>query len=237
MRLSTGIASTTDLLFILSGIVGVLIYPSGADSSPGSIAIFSDASCTDLVVSQSGSVPLDACIPGSATGGLSLTFIVSDKPFCDDGHRPDLVLFEDPCCSGYAIADYIPNARYGDYGNGSCQHLIGGGFRAAVFVCGKFQVPTPSVIAASYTFPSPSQTSATPLGACLAAVTMSTTGDTSTSRSLMATGNSTTFPSTSTTASSSASSQTSDANHIGVVSPALINVIICFITLLAVTVY
>ncbi|KAH8898605.1 hypothetical protein GQ53DRAFT_357941 [Thozetella sp. PMI_491] len=201
MRPLATIWSTETFFLALVGFIEVVSSTSTNDTSPGSITIFSDNSCTDQVISTSGSVPLDACIPASTSGDLSTTFIVSQKPFCQDGHRPDLVLFEDPCCGGNAIANYIPNANYGDYGDGSCQHLIGGGFRALVFVCGKFQVPTPSVIAASFTFPgSPSETSSTIPHQCLAKAPSTTPASQSTS-----------LPGT-TTATTPAISQTSSSS-------------------------
>ena len=176
MKLLPAIAAVANGFWALFGLVPLVISSSVHEYSPGSIAVFSDSSCTDTVVSLSGSVALDACVPASTTGNLSITFIIGEKPYCQDGNRPDLVLFEDACCAGYAIAHYIPNANYGDYGNGSCQHLIGGGFRAFVFVCGEFQIPTPSSIMASFTFPSsPSQSLTTIPQECLAAIT-STTG-------------------------------------------------------------
>ena len=176
MRSSRAIASRATFSTLLV-LLGVLALPSATESSSGSITIFSDLSCTDVVVSHSGTIPLDTCIPASSTGNFSTNFIVNEKPFCEDGARPDLVLFEDPCCNGYSIANYIPNANYGDYGNGSCQHPNGAGFRALVFVCGQFQVPAPSIIAATFNFPSsPSQTSSTIPLECLAATSSTILG-------------------------------------------------------------
>ncbi len=60
----------TNFAVALAVLIGLVAVPSAADSSPGSITIFSDDSCADFVVSQSGTVPLDACIPASTTGDL-----------------------------------------------------------------------------------------------------------------------------------------------------------------------
>ncbi|RFU32261.1 hypothetical protein B7463_g4071, partial [Scytalidium lignicola] len=144
--------------FILVALLCLIIPRATAtSSSSGKIELFSDESCTDQVSSKSSPIPLDVCILGSATGERSYSFIVPDKPYCEDGNRPDLVLFQDPCCTD-GVANYIPNALYGDYGNGSCQPLLGGDFVAYVFSCGDFPIPTPSILSIHFTFPAPSST-------------------------------------------------------------------------------
>jgi hypothetical protein len=75
------------LILCLAGAVAS-VAPAG--SSKGSIVVFSDNNYTDPVVSNSLIIPLEKCLPATTLGDMSLTFIVSEKPFCADGSRPNL---------------------------------------------------------------------------------------------------------------------------------------------------
>ena len=232
------------------GIVSVLCLAGAAasvasvSSSEGSIVVFSDDNCHDRVVSDSPTIPLEKCLPATTSGDMSLSFIVSEKPFCADGSRPNLYQFDDPCC-GNPIANWAPDANYGDYGNGSCQHLLGGGFRSMVFTCGDFDVHQPTVI--SYSFPAPTHStislpdqcpgsmSMAPSTTASAGVSVFTSGMTSVSTldgGLLGGDAVTTLLSpTTTTAAAAAAATTSGSNRTGVIS-ATIGSILGFLAIL-----
>ncbi|KAH8805243.1 hypothetical protein F5884DRAFT_798812 [Xylogone sp. PMI_703] len=149
---------TIALNFAIAALTLLTPYVAASSSTSGKIQIFSDYACADQVVSDSSPIPFNVCLPGSVANERSHSFIVPEKPYCHDGHRPDLLLFQDPCCTD-GVADYTPNALYGDYGNGSCQALLGGDFVAYVFSCGDYPVPQRTVISAAFTFPAPPTTS------------------------------------------------------------------------------
>jgi hypothetical protein len=213
-------------------LVGYLASVATADFSKGSIAIFADESCHESVLTDSPEIPLEKCLPATTSGEISLSFIVSEKPFCADGSRPDLLQFDDPCCIN-GIANWAPNALYGDYGNGSCQYWGGAGFRSMVFSCGEFELAhQPTVISLSVTFPAPPHSTISLPEQCPGSVFIapSTTGGASaaTFTGGIAT---TSFSPTSTTASAAAAATTSGTSRIEVVSAAMGSIL--FIVLLS----
>ncbi|OAQ72870.2 hypothetical protein VFPPC_00725 [Pochonia chlamydosporia 170] len=171
-------------LAILALVLCLLTIASTTDIQAGSIEFFSDDDCTKSLLTKPNNIPRDQCLlaspdqPGRA-------FLVKEKPYCADGTRPSLLLYQDCGCTD-GVANYIPNARYGDYGNGSCTPLLGGDFVMFVLDCGEFKRPIRSRIEFSATFPSDStstrqacsmgSTSATATGGNTAAETTSASG-------------------------------------------------------------
>lgn len=215
-------------------LVSALASVATAAFSKGSIAIFADESCHESVLIDSPTIPLEKCLPATTSGKMSLSFVVSEKPFCADGSRPDLLQYDDPCCNN-GIANWAPNALYGDYGNGSCQYWGSAGFRSMVFSCGEFeQAHQPTAISLSFTFPAATQSTISLPDQCPGSVSLapSTTGSAS---AAMPTGEiasssdslsrgetaTTSFSPTTTTASAAAATTSSGAHYTGVVTAAM----------------
>ncbi|RFU75132.1 hypothetical protein TARUN_7134 [Trichoderma arundinaceum] len=148
----TSIAKTLAVL-----IFGLGLRVSATGSRGGNLDFFSDDKCQHRIQAETAPIPLDVCMPASPLGQLSRSFRVDQKPYCADGSRPSLLFFQDCACTD-GIANYIPNANYGDYGNGSCQALWGGEYLMFALSCGEFKAPVRTVISFAATFPSPSTT-------------------------------------------------------------------------------
>ncbi|KAL7930388.1 hypothetical protein V8C35DRAFT_313129 [Trichoderma chlorosporum] len=153
-------ASIAKALAVLAFGLGLRVSATG--SRGGSLDFFSDDQCQHRIQAETAPISLDVCVPASPLGQLSKSFRVDQKPYCPDGSRPSLLFFQDCACTD-GIANYIPNADYGDYGNGSCQVMRGGEYLMFALSCGEFKAPVRSVIAFAATFPSPFTTT-TPLG-------------------------------------------------------------------------
>ncbi|KAL6690745.1 hypothetical protein J3F84DRAFT_182426 [Trichoderma pleuroticola] len=154
-------ASIAKTLAVLAFGLGLRV--SAAGSRGGSLDFFSDDKCQHRIQAETAPIALDVCMPASPLGELSRSFRVDEKPYCPDGSRPSLLFFQDCACTD-GIANYIPNANYGDYGNGSCQAMWGGEYLMLTLSCGEFKAPVRSVISiAAATFPS-SVTTTKPLG-------------------------------------------------------------------------
>ncbi|KAM0255612.1 hypothetical protein ACHAQJ_005617 [Trichoderma viride] len=132
-------------------------------SRGGNIDFFSDDQCKDRILAENAPIPLDVCMPASPLGHLTRSFRVDQKPYCQDGTRPSLLFFQDCACTD-GVANYIPNANYGDYGNGSCQAGWGGDFLMFALSCGEFEGPVRSVISFAATWPAPPSSTTTPVG-------------------------------------------------------------------------
>ncbi|KAK4060804.1 uncharacterized protein Triagg1_10574 [Trichoderma aggressivum f. europaeum] len=153
-------ASIAKTLAVLAFGLGLRV--SAAGSRGGSLDFFSDDKCQHRIQAETAPISLDVCMPASPLGELSRSFRVDEKPYCPDGSRPSLLFFQDCACTD-GIANYIPNANYGDYGNGSCQAMWGGEYLMFALSCGEFKAPVRSVISFAATFPS-SATTTKPLG-------------------------------------------------------------------------
>ncbi|KAL7961851.1 hypothetical protein V8C34DRAFT_272663 [Trichoderma compactum] len=153
-------ASVAKTLAVLAFGLGLRV--SAAGSRGGSLDFFSDDKCQHRTQAETAPISLDVCMPASPLGELSRSFHVDEKPYCPDGSRPSLLFFQDCACTD-GIANYIPNANYGDYGNGSCQAMWGGEYLMFALSCGEFKAPVRSVISFAATFPS-SATTTKPLG-------------------------------------------------------------------------
>ncbi|EGR49777.1 uncharacterized protein TRIREDRAFT_105984 [Trichoderma reesei QM6a] len=153
-------ASIAKTLAVL--VLGLGLGASATGSRGGSLDFFSDDKCQDLIKAETAPIPLDVCMVASPLGRLTRSFRVDQKPYCPDGSRPSLLFYQDCACTD-GVANWIPNANYGDYGNGSCQAGWGGDFLMFVLSCGEFKEPVRSVISFAATFPSPS-TSTKPVG-------------------------------------------------------------------------
>ncbi|PNP39339.1 hypothetical protein TGAM01_v202289 [Trichoderma gamsii] len=154
------IAKTLSVLAFL----GFSLRVSAAGSHGGNLDFYSDDKCQDRIQAEAAPIPLDVCMPASPLGSLSRSFRVSQKPYCADGTtRPSLLFFQDCACTD-GIANYIPDALYGDYGNGSCNALWGGEYLMFALSCGEFKAPVRSVISFAGTFPAPSPTTTKPVG-------------------------------------------------------------------------
>ncbi|KAL5087535.1 hypothetical protein Trisim1_007756 [Trichoderma cf. simile WF8] len=153
-------ASIAKTLAVLAFGLGLRV--SAAGSRGGSLDFFSDDKCQHRIQTETAPMALDVCMPASPLGELSRSFRVDEKPYCPDGSRPSLLFFQDCACTD-GIANYIPNANYGDYGNGSCQAMWGGEYLMFALSCGEFKAPVRSVISFGATFPS-SVTTTKPLG-------------------------------------------------------------------------
>lgn len=136
---------------------GLGLHVSATGSRGGSLDFYSDDKCEDLLVAETAPIPLDVCMVSSPLGHITKSFRVKQKPYCPDGSRPSLLFFQDCACTD-GVANWIPNADYGDYGNGSCQAGWGGDFLMFVLSCGEFQEPVRSVISFAATFPSTATT-------------------------------------------------------------------------------
>ncbi|KAK1255734.1 hypothetical protein MKX07_007993 [Trichoderma sp. CBMAI-0711] len=143
-------------------VLGLGLGASATGSRGGSLDFFSDDKCQDLIKAETAPIPLDVCMVASPLGRLTRSFRVDQKPYCPDGSRPSLLFYQDCACTD-GVANWIPNANYGDYGNGSCQAGWGGDFLMFVLSCGEFKEPVRSVISFAATFPSPF-TSTKPVG-------------------------------------------------------------------------
>ncbi|KAL6797779.1 hypothetical protein GGI42DRAFT_329906 [Trichoderma sp. SZMC 28013] len=148
-------ASIAKTLAVLA--FGLGLRASAAGSHGGSLDFFSDDKCQHRIQAETAPISLDVCIPASPLGELSRSFRVDEKPYCPDGRRPSLLFFQDCACTD-GIANYIPNANYGDYGNGSCQAMWGGEYLMFALSCGEFKAPVRSVISFAATFPSSATT-------------------------------------------------------------------------------
>ncbi|UKZ74346.1 hypothetical protein TrVFT333_002011 [Trichoderma virens FT-333] len=115
-------ASIAKTLAVL--VLGLGLRVSATGSRGGSLDFFSDDKCQHRIQAETAPISLDVCMPASPLGELSRSFRVDQKPYCPDGSRPSLLFFQDCACTD-GIANYIPNANYGDYGNGSCQAMWG----------------------------------------------------------------------------------------------------------------
>ncbi|KAL7947982.1 hypothetical protein V8C42DRAFT_342967 [Trichoderma barbatum] len=153
-------ASIAKTLAVLAFGLGLRV--SAAGSRGGSLDFFSDDKCENRIQAETAPIALDVCMPASPLGKLSRSFRVNEKPYCQDGSRPSLLFFQDCACTD-GIANYIPNANYGDYGNGSCQAMWGGEYLMFALSCGEFKAPVRSVISFGATFPS-TVTTTKPLG-------------------------------------------------------------------------
>ncbi|KAH0531504.1 hypothetical protein TsFJ059_000330 [Trichoderma semiorbis] len=153
-------ASITKTLAVLAFGLGLRV--SAAGSRGGNLDFFSDDKCQHRIQAETAPISLDVCMPASPLGELSRSFRVDEKPYCPDGSRPSLLFFQDCACTD-GIANYIPNANYGDYGNGSCQAMWGGEYLMFALSCGEFKAPVHSVISFGATFPS-TATTTKPLG-------------------------------------------------------------------------
>lgn len=157
-------ASIAKTLSVLALGLGFSLRVSATGSHGGNLDFYSDDKCQDRIQAEAAPIPLDVCMPASPLGSLSRSFRVSQKPYCADGTtRPSLLFFQDCACTD-GIANYIPDALYGDYGNGSCNALWGGEYLMFALSCGEFKAPVRSVISFGATFPAPSPTTTTPLG-------------------------------------------------------------------------
>lgn len=153
-------ASIAKTLAVLAFGLGLRV--SAAGSRGGSLDFFSDDKCQHRIQAETAPISLDVCMPASPLGELSRSFRVDEKPYCPDGSRPSLLFFQDCACTD-GIANYIPNANYGDYGNGSCQAMWGGEYLMFALSCGEFKASVRSVISFGATFPS-TVTTTKPLG-------------------------------------------------------------------------
>ncbi|PTB79935.1 hypothetical protein M440DRAFT_1467374 [Trichoderma longibrachiatum ATCC 18648] len=143
-------------------VLGLGLGASATGSRGGSLDFFSDDKCQDLIKAETAPIPLDVCMVASPLGRLTRSFRVDQKPYCPDGSRPSLLFFQDCACTD-GVANWIPNANYGDYGNGSCQAGWGGDFLMFALSCGDFKAPERTVISFGATFPS-ALTSTKPVG-------------------------------------------------------------------------
>lgn len=156
--------SIAKTLAALAFSLGFGLRVSATGSHGGNLDFYSDDKCQDRLQAEVAPIPLDVCMPASPLGSLSRSFRVSQKPYCADGTtRPSLLFFQDCACTD-GIANYIPDALYGDYGNGSCNALWGGEYLMFALSCGEFKAPVRSVISFGATFPAPSPTTTTPVG-------------------------------------------------------------------------
>lgn len=156
--------SIAKTLAVLAFSLGFSLRVSATGSHGGNLDFYSDDKCQDRLQAEVAPIPLDVCMPASPLGSLSRSFRVSQKPYCADGTtRPSLLFFQDCACTD-GIANYIPDALYGDYGNGSCNALWGGEYLMFALSCGEFKAPVRSVISFGATFPAPSPTTTTPVG-------------------------------------------------------------------------
>jgi hypothetical protein len=208
----TSIAKTLAVLVLGLGLRVV----SAAGSRGGNLDFFSDDQCQDRIQAENAPIPLDVCMPASPLGQLSRSFRVDQKPYCTDGSRPSLLFFQDCACTD-GIANYIPNANYGDYGNGSCQAMWGGEYLMFALSCGEFKAPVRSVISFAATFPAPPSSTTKPVGCPALGSGASATGGAGAAASGGGDNNSGTATSGSVTAtptgdSSSSSSQQSAGN-------------------------
>lgn len=121
--------------------------------SVGSVEFFSDDACTQVILDRPNNIPRDVCLPGTSSAP-GKAFRVKDRPYCEDGTRPSLLLYQDCTCDD-GVANAAPDAQWGDYADGSCIPLLGGEFWTFVLYCGKFDVPTRTAISFSATFPGP----------------------------------------------------------------------------------
>ncbi|EHK42749.1 hypothetical protein TRIATDRAFT_320112 [Trichoderma atroviride IMI 206040] len=157
-------ASIAKTLAVLAFSLGFSLHVSASGSHGGNLDFYSDDKCQDRIQAEAAPIPLDVCMPASPLGSLSRSFRVSQKPYCADGTtRPSLLFFQDCACTD-GIANYIPDALYGDYGNGSCNALWGGEYLMFALSCGEFKAPVRSVISFASTFPGPSPTTTKPVG-------------------------------------------------------------------------
>jgi hypothetical protein len=179
-------ASIAKTLTVLAFSLGFSLRVSATGSHGGNLDFYSDDKCQDRIQAEVAPIPLDVCMPASPLGSLSRSFRVSQKPYCADGTtRPSLLFFQDCACTD-GIANYIPDALYGDYGNGSCNALWGGEYLMFALSCGEFKAPVRSVISfgATFTFPGPTATTTKqvgcpPLGSGASATATATDGDSS----------------------------------------------------------
>ncbi|GFP52943.1 hypothetical protein TASIC1_0002012700 [Trichoderma asperellum] len=157
-------ASIAKTLAVLALSLGFSLRVSATGSHGGNLDFYSDDKCQDRIQAEVAPIPLDVCMPASPLGSLSRSFRVSQKPYCADGTtRPSLLFFQDCACTD-GIANYIPDALYGDYGNGSCNALWGGEYLMFALSCGEFKAPVRSVFSFAATFPAPSPTTTKPVG-------------------------------------------------------------------------
>ncbi|KAL6900185.1 hypothetical protein GGI43DRAFT_61386 [Trichoderma evansii] len=157
-------ASIAKTLAVLALSLGLSLRVSAAGSRGGTFDLYSDDKCQDLIEAKPAPIPLEVCMPSSPLGTLLKSFRFTEKPYCSDGTtRPELYFFQDCDCQN-GVANWAPNANYGDYGNGSCQANWGGEFLMFVLTCGEYDIPRPSRITFAATFPAPTPTTTKQVG-------------------------------------------------------------------------
>ncbi|KAF2445978.1 hypothetical protein P171DRAFT_277296 [Karstenula rhodostoma CBS 690.94] len=111
----------------------------------GNITLFSDTTCSDPIFLNSWNLGRDFCakldkIASSPVDVPFQSYILNERPWCDNGSRPDLNLYRDEACAGL-IRSFEPGALYKSEdpdADGTCV-APGGEYRAMAFVCDGFE--------------------------------------------------------------------------------------------------
>lgn len=130
----------------------------------GNITLFSDTTCSDPIFINSWSLGRDLCAKAdnsasSPTDAPFRSYIINERPWCDNGSLPYLNIYWDEAC-----AELIQSNSYEPQGPDADETCVvpAGDFKAMAFVCDGFEGAWGSQIAAtviSSTVGEPAQTS------------------------------------------------------------------------------
>ncbi|KAK9771888.1 hypothetical protein SCAR479_11369 [Seiridium cardinale] len=126
---------------------------TAALSKTGNFTVFSDTACQDPLFVNSEIKGRDFCAPtdnegnwgGEATDFIFKSYILNERPWCDNGSRPYFNVYSDQDCANL-IKSYPAGALYNPTGpdaDGTCV-VPGAEYKAVAFVCDGFDTPPPS---------------------------------------------------------------------------------------------
>ncbi|OTA99777.1 hypothetical protein M426DRAFT_251987 [Hypoxylon sp. CI-4A] len=113
-----------------------LSQPAAATlSKTGNITLFSDTNCQEPVYVNSFILGIDTCGKENAATPFLETFgsyILNERPWCDNGDRPWLAIFGDSTCDAL-IAVNRPTSLADEEASHPC--VVPGGFKGMAFMC------------------------------------------------------------------------------------------------------
>ncbi|KAI0025391.1 hypothetical protein F4780DRAFT_325630 [Xylariomycetidae sp. FL0641] len=124
-----------------AALVAVLALPSQTFaqlSRTGNVTLFSDTACEEPVYVNSFILGRDTCGKENAEASYPdafRSFIVNERPWCDNGSRPWFNVYSDPTCNDLSMA-YPPGALYhptGPDADGTC--VAPGDYKGMAFLC------------------------------------------------------------------------------------------------------
>ncbi|KAM0813982.1 hypothetical protein AB5N19_13984 [Seiridium cardinale] len=126
---------------------------TAALSKTGNFTVFSDTACQDPLFVNSEIKGRDFCAPtdnegnwgGEATDFIFKSYILNERPWCDNGSRPYFNVYSDQDCANL-IKSYPAGALYNPTGpdaDGTCV-VPSAEYKAVAFVCDGFDTPPPS---------------------------------------------------------------------------------------------